>query len=153
MKKNPAIDLEITELDSGIYDLIIGPDGDLQGKDSFDTAILISVFCERRADESEVPLNSNRRGWWGNTLSSVPGFEIGSKIWLLYQSRLTNVQLNLCKTYLSNALQWLVDDGYSQVISVDGTIVSSAINVTIDINVLRDNVKTPSLNLWINTGS
>lgn len=152
MIKNPGIDLKLTKLDSGIYDLSISDDGDLSGTDSFDTAILMSVFCERRASDSEVLDNKYRRGWWGNLLSDVPNFEIGSKVWLLEQVKLTNVQLNLCKTYLTNALGWLIEDNYSTSVSVDGVLTQTGIRVKIDINVLQDNIKTPSYDLWLNTG-
>ena len=62
---------------SEIFDLVI-EDGQLKELNSFDTAILMSFLCERRADESEQAVNFLRRGWWGNLLATVQGFEIGS---------------------------------------------------------------------------
>jgi phage gp46-like protein len=147
-----GIDFRLSKNTNGIYDISFNDSGDIQGLNSFDTAILMTVFCERRAESSEVPNNSSRRGWWGNLLSRVQNFEIGSKAWLLEQARKTEKELNLAITYYQTAFNWFIEDQYAQSIRVDGNLTASGIAVKITINVPRDNVSTPFFDLWLGTG-
>jgi len=99
----------------GYYDIVIDANGDLANETSLDSAIYMSLFCDKRADESEVQVPELRRGWWGNELNE-DGYEIGSKLWLLEQRRATQDTLNDCKDYIYNCLQWLLEkdaQGYS----------------------------------------
>lgn len=72
------------------------------------TAIIISIFSDRLALPGDViPDGSNNpRGWWadGTVL-------IGSRIWLLRRSKQTQDTLQRAFDYLSEALQWMLDDG------------------------------------------
>ena len=98
-------DVELLHTD--YYDLVIGDDGDFVKLDSFDTALQISLIgSDRRASATEEPIPQKRRGWIGNQYQPV---EYGSKLWLLYQARLTNETVNRARTYCQQALQWLVD--------------------------------------------
>jgi phage gp46-like protein len=56
--------------------------GDVQSGDDLESAVLISLFTDRRAEASDVvPDGSNdRRGWWGDSGSL---YLIGSRLWLL----------------------------------------------------------------------
>jgi phage gp46-like protein len=84
--------------------------GDLQGGDDLATAVLISLFTDRRAEASDViPDGSNdRRGWWGDLGSAYP---IGSRLWLLSRAKQLPQTLTNAQTYVAEALQWLLDDG------------------------------------------
>lgn len=133
------------------YDISLNNEGDLTGVSGFDTAILMSFLCERRADISEVEAPQYRRGWWGNTLSLVPGFEMGSKNWLLYQARLTTDAANRAITYNQDAFQWFVQDGYLDRVDVSSNITNSGL--IININLIRGNdvVNSLAFVLWNNT--
>lgn len=133
------------------YDLQIGSDGDILTDDFFDTAILVSLFVERRASSSEVPASHQRRGWIGN--ESTPGIEMGSKLWLLEQSRLTRTLINSANSFVLNALQWLIDDGYALNIEVDTVIQEQSL--VIEATIERPNSKTEHrfYDLWNNTGT
>ena len=74
------------------YDLQIDSNGDILTDDFFDTSLLVSLFAEQRATPSEMPESHRRRGWIGN--ESTPGFEIGSKLWLYSQARVTRTLLS-----------------------------------------------------------
>jgi len=125
MKFNDIL-LEIDE-ETCLYDLVIEQDGDFKKTNSFITALILSFFCERRASVSEIPEVYRRRGWIGNINRLV---EYGSKLWLLEQQRLTNETVNKARTYIEQALEWLVEFDYlSQV-----TVTSSK-----DIDVIREN--------------
>ena len=58
-----SVDAVLIESANG-FDFNIGSNGDIETENFFDTAILMSIFCERRATASEVP----------ESHPSVPGF-------------------------------------------------------------------------------
>lgn len=93
---------------SGMGDWSIA-DGQLASGDDLATAVLISLFTDGRANDDDVPPDGSddRRGWWGDLDQDVP---IGSRLWLLDRSRLTNDVANEAKAYIAEALQWLLDD-------------------------------------------
>jgi phage gp46-like protein len=138
---------------SGYYDLTIGSDGDIEKVNSFDTAILLSVFGSfRRASATEQSDPSKRRGWMGNQFQKV---ELGSKLWLLYQARLTNKTINDARTYLNQCLSWLVEFEYAKNVS---TVVRRNIQtgqMIGDVTILASDGTTNqrSFVLWSNTGS
>lgn len=136
----------------GIYDISLTDEGDIETKAFFDTALLISIFAERRAEVSEVPESELRRGWIGN--ESTPGFEIGSKIWLYEQARLNRDTLNGIKTEAFNALTWLTDNNY--VVSHDtNTVLNENKDIELIIDLFRSNseVENKVFTLWENSGA
>jgi len=145
-------DVALTDTGLGYYDISIGSDGDIVKTDSFDTAILLSLFgSDRRATETEVPNAYQRRGWIGDINRPV---ELGSKLWLIYQARLTISTLNIAKDYISQALQWLVDFGYlkSFSVSVERDIEAGSLSAFIQLIRLDDSVESRNYVLWTNTG-
>lgn len=101
-----------TELMTG--DLGAG-NGDLLLDNGIETAVIISLFTDRRASDDDPLLDDNnldKRGWWGDLVSpDVEGDQIGSKLWLIDRAKTTNDIIQMTKQYLDDALQWLVDDG------------------------------------------
>lgn len=140
----------------GYYDIDIDTDGDLVKEDGFDTNLIMSLFCERRATRDEVSPPLMRRGWWGNTVNS-DGFELGSKLWLLDQSRLTTATVNMAQQYALQGASWLKTDGFVKDILVDSTPTYSSngpsIRLTITL-VRRDNeVDYKYFDVWNRTGN
>jgi len=145
-----GIDACLKQISGDLFDLDIGVDGDILSVDFFDSAIIVSLFAERRANESEVAVSRLRRGWIGN--ESTPDFEIGSKIWLFEQSRLTITVLNEIIIAARDALQWLVDDGFATAIeSVEAVITPNGINLEVVINRPNSEVDRRFFTLWDNT--
>jgi phage gp46-like protein len=93
-----------------------GPD--LQSGDDIETAVIISLFTDRRADPDDViPDGSDDpRGWWAD---GDPEGPIGSKIWLRVRSKIVQQTLNIVRTDIVQALQWLLDDNVCSSISVE----------------------------------
>jgi phage gp46-like protein len=150
-----GIDLKLSRQASlgGMYDLSI-TNGELDLIDNFDTSLQMSVYSEKRADGSEVLPPEQRRGWWGNETASILGFEIGSKIWILYQSRLDQNVLNKMINYTQQALQWLVDGNYLTKYEVDGEIIeASKVRLIIKLYRSPDQIDTKFFDLWNNTTS
>jgi phage gp46-like protein len=126
--------------------------GDFELTRGLDTAIQMSLTCERRAVESEVKLPQYRRGWLGNEINGFDNFEYGSKNWFLEQARATQNTLNNAVTYSQQALQWLVIDNYANSIVVSGEY-DVDLNLLLRIQFVRndDVVDTRIFNLWQNT--
>jgi phage gp46-like protein len=128
------------------YDFRIDSNGDIETADQLDTALLMSLFCEARASASEMQPPELRRGWIGNL--ATPGVEIGSKIWLYEQARLTRSTLNGIVAEARSALAWMIEDDIALKIEADMTLDGLAIILT------RPNseVLTRFYRLWEGTG-
>jgi phage gp46-like protein len=85
---------------------------DLQQDGGLNTAIIISLFTDRRAnpDDRLPDASANRRGWWGDAAATTPGALIGSRLWLLERSKITPETLRLAQEYAEEALAWLLAD-------------------------------------------
>ena len=144
-------DAVLQEIPGGFYDLKIGFDGDIETADSFDTYILVALFTDKRADASEILDPLRRRGWIGN--EHTPGFEMGSKLWLFEQSRLTRTVANQIQAEAVNALQSLVDEDLA--VSVQGVeldITDDGITLVVAIERSPSRVEKRHFELWNNTG-
>ncbi|EGW6888292.1 hypothetical protein JGU32_002946 [Salmonella enterica] len=89
----------------------IAQDGiDMLTDNSLTTEVVISLFTDRRAQDSdELPGNDgDRRGWWGDSYRSRP---IGSRLWLLSREKTLPSVLERAADYALEALQWLKDAG------------------------------------------
>ncbi|MBG6243174.1 MAG: hypothetical protein EKE20_15745 [Candidatus Symbiopectobacterium sp. Dall1.0] len=93
--------------------------GDLNGGDDLQTAILISLFTDRKARKDDQ-YEGDRRGWWGDTGEES---NIGSRLWLLNRQRLTTKIAQRAEDYAAEALKWLIDDGVVAAISTEAHIV------------------------------
>lgn len=124
------IDVKLTQRDDRIYDLSISENGDLTIDESFDTPIIVSLFSDGRADESEVARPEFRRGYW-----PYDEGEFGSKLWLL--ARRTQRNLNRARDFSFQALEWLVDDGYLQNIQTSSSYIAGGFRIRI--NLVRKN--------------
>lgn len=98
-------------------------DGDMATDAGMETAVIISLFTDRRAGEDdELPATeTDRRGWWGNTYE-LRGDEIGSKLWLLRREKQMDVVARRAEGYAREALKWLVEDKVAKRVDVAGSI-------------------------------
>lgn len=145
-------DIKLTKNSSGIYDINFDDNGDFELVDGLETAILMSFYGWKRALQNEVAKPEFRRGWWGNEINTtIPNYEVGSKLWLLYESRITENNKNLAISYVRNGFEWLKEDNIVKDVEVDGEIEDNNINFTIKIIGLDDSVNTFYFNLLENT--
>lgn len=151
MQKGIDLKLQRKKALAGMYDINI-VNGELELTDTFDTSLQMSVLCEKRADGSEVLTPQNRRGWWGNTISNILGFEIGSKIWIYHQSRLDQNILNKVINAAQEATNWYVENGYLNKVEVEGRMSDeSSIMLIFKLYRNPDEVETKFFTLWGNT--
>lgn len=96
--------------------------GDLAVGNDLSTAIMISLFTDRRANEDDViPDGIDPRGWWADAMD---GQRIGSRLWLLERSRSLPEVFARAKEYAEEALAWLKDDGIAAKVDVTAEGVS-----------------------------
>lgn len=74
-------------------------------------AVIISLFTWGRAKPDDKLPGTERMGWWGDTYAATPGDRIGSRLWLLARSTITNQTPGQARKYAEEALAWLVADG------------------------------------------
>lgn len=147
----PGLDaVLIKSAETGLYDFQLDENGDILTADAFDTALLYSIYGERRASSDEVVDAQLRRGWIGN----AGDFENGSKIWLLRQARLTRDILNQLEDEAEKALQWMVDDGLAVALGgINAVLSNGAVGLDTTIFRSRDKVVRRFFILWENTGN
>jgi phage gp46-like protein len=109
----------------GAADLAVTTTGAVAEDDGLATAVLLSLFLDRRAEaDDDLPepaaLNA-RRGWIGDALA-FPGTDdadrIGSRLWLLRRAKQLPETLRLAEDYAREALEWLVADGLAAEVAV-----------------------------------
>ena len=84
--------------------------GDFKTGKPIESAVLLSLFCDARADDSSgITDPDGKRGWWGDLLREVE-HTTGSNVWQLERSTLTQASLNMLKSYCQTALQWMIGD-------------------------------------------
>ncbi|PCJ57843.1 MAG: hypothetical protein COA65_08845 [Rhodospirillaceae bacterium] len=108
-----------------------------------ETAVIVSLFTDRRADvDDELPDGTTRRrGWWGDAVAPVVdgapvlGDRIGSRLWLLAREKQTQSVVLRARDYAREALQWLIDDGIAERIDILAeTIRPGVLALAIDIH-------------------
>lgn len=87
---------------------VVASAGDLLTGGDLQTAVLVSLFCDRRAEPGDVLPEGveDRMGWWADSETD----RIGSRLWLLKRAKREPSTLQRAEQYAHEALQWLIDD-------------------------------------------
>lgn len=136
--------------DEVLYDFQIDSDGDILTADTLDTAILVSLFTDRRAEPGDVVKPQFRRG-------SVIDLETpddlwGSMLWLFEQSRLNGVVLARIGGFGKACLDWMVRDKIATDVAARAIVRSSGVDLQIDIKKPNSPAEAVVFSLWENTG-
>lgn len=117
-------------------------------QDRLRRAVIMSLFTWRRAepdDDTDTPM-----GWWGDTWPTVQNDRIGSRLYLLRRSTLTNETAQQAKEYIVQALSWMTEDGIVQRINVE--VTRSAIDaLTAKVILMLNNYSIQTItfnNIW-----
>lgn len=114
---------------------------DLAQDDGLRTAVVLSLFTDRRAEEGDVlPDNAttDRRGWWADAVAAIEGDKHGSRLWLLSRSKKTPDVLTRAEDYAREALQWLVEDKVAAAVSVAASFLDRPFRgYSLDITITR----------------
>lgn len=81
--------------------------GDLKKGGDLFNAILISVFTDARALDSDQVSSGYRGGWFGDAYLDTP---IGSRLWLLDRQGASQRTANIAKSMVAEALNWMIQD-------------------------------------------
>lgn len=118
----------------------------IQFDEGLETAVLISLFSDRRITVEKLPdLETDRRGWWADTISEIENDKIGSELWLYDREKITTQTLVGLSQACEDALNWLVEDGVADNIEVESLVnVSDPYRVDISILIYRPKTTEPS---------
>lgn len=76
------------------------------------TAVIISLFTDRRVDREDLPVGATSLGgWFGDAFPEVEGDQVGSRLWLLQREKRSVETLRRAEEYSEEALQWMIEDG------------------------------------------
>jgi len=116
--------------------------------DPLTRAVIVSLFSWRKAEADDNPSQDN--GWWGDSFPTTQNDRIGSRLYLLSREKLTNKTALKAREYISQALQWLVDDGVAVRVDVTAERTGiSTLSAAIVISQKDGNRATYSFNdLW-----
>jgi phage gp46-like protein len=111
---------------------------DLQADDGLETAVFLSLFTDRRAEEGDTLPESgaDRRGWWADGVPVVPDDKWGSRLWLLSRAKNEPGTAQRAREYAEEALAWLMEDRVTDRVDVDAAIRADGI-LLIEVEVYR----------------
>lgn len=98
--------------------------GALSADHDIKTAVLLSLFSDRRAEQDDVlpDESASRRGWWGDALNAR---RLGSRLWLLGREKQLREVVVRAREYAEEALAWLVEEGIAKRVVVTAEIVQT----------------------------
>lgn len=129
-------------------------DGDLASDGGLRTAVLLSLFLDRRAEPDDRPPSddpNDRRGWWADQFAEVDGDRIGSRLWLLDRAKRTAETARRAEEYVREALAWMIEDRV--VARIDVTVETTDKNLLITVGLQRperDLVSFQFAHVWDN---
>lgn len=126
----------------GMADMLIAAN-DLSTDSGFETAVLLSLFTDRHADDGDdLPDGGNDlRGWWADAVPVIDGDLMGSRLWLLDRSKQMPATLQRAEKYALEALQWFLDDGVAASVVVAASWVGAALLLSVTIQRPAGNAK------------
>jgi len=109
-------------------------DGDLATDKGLETAVMLSLYTDRRAEEDDtLPDGTNdRRGYWADAYNDRPH---GSRLWLLDREKELDNVPRRAEEYAREALEWLIDD------EVASEVIAEAANVRRGVLQLRIEIR------------
>ena len=128
------VDIKLTRYDDE-YDISWSESGDFAMTNTLETAVLMSVFGERRAKSYEVAEPQNRRGWIGNLVYDTPETEDGCGNWLFQTRRLNTQTLNGVRDETEKGLLWMIADDIAKTITVQTKPDNGRVTLSIVIRV------------------
>jgi len=113
---------------------------DIKRDNTIMSAIFIMLLTDGRATLEEISTANlfpkfpyDLRGWWGDTYRDNP---IGSKLWLNYRRKATDLVLSQHTQYAKESLAYLVESGIAKEVIVTAFWVSRG-NMEMNIKVVR----------------
>jgi phage gp46-like protein len=99
----------------------------LDGGTPLQSHVLASIMIWRRCAIEELDIDDNRQGWWADA-------DMGSRIWTLRRSKLTDAVVGMVKAHIQEALQWMIDSGLCASVTVGIARQGDRVNCEIAVN-------------------
>lgn len=109
-------DVKISATKDGGYTFGLAS-GDLETDPGLESAVLVSLFSDKRVPEADA-VDGKRQGWWADVFLENDD-QIGSKLWTLARSKVTPEVLVRFETFAKEALEWMIVDGVASDVRVD----------------------------------
>lgn len=121
-------DIALILNDDMLGDFVIA-DNDLAIDEGLETAVIISLFTDARAQPDDVITDGSGdpRGWWGDSVANENDDETGSRLWLLEREKQQTQVLERAEQYARESLQWMVEDQVVDSINVTAEIPSAGV--------------------------
>lgn len=119
----------------GTFESDISQSGtDLATDADLETAVVLSLFTNRRAAPDDLVEGNDRGGCWMDTYppEGVEDDKMGSRLWLLSSEKTTQETVNRAREFVQEALAWLVEDSVAKTVTSD---VERLDNYTIGISI------------------
>lgn len=103
---------------------------DLERDDGLETAVIISLFTDRRATAEQIPPEypqDDLRGYWGDIAQASPNDQTGSLLWLLAREKEQPQTLSRAQQYCREALNWMIEDRVATGIEVSASFHSRGV--------------------------
>ena len=124
----------------GVGDLVLtsliggGNPGDFQAGQGLRTQVIIALMTDARVEASELSGDEANRGWIGDTFDTMAHEgPIGSKLWLLRRTAMTDDIEMRAALYARAALQTLIDQ--QAVVRVDVSAVADRAAARLDLDI------------------
>lgn len=113
-------------------------DADLTSETGLRTALIISLFSDRRARPDDVlpQVDGDPRGWWGDYVATEDDDQIGSRLWLLSREKQTPETAERAREYCVEALGWLLRDGVAAAVEIETSWVARGV-LGISVQIIR----------------
>ncbi len=113
-------DLALTFGSNGRDFDVIQQGADLATEDGLRSAVLVSLFTDRRAAEDDALPDGtdDRRGSWQDSYLDRQNDRQGSRLWLLARAKQTDENATRAREYAEEALAWLIEDGIATAVQV-----------------------------------
>jgi phage gp46-like protein len=93
--------------------------GNLELDEGLETAIVLSLFEDARADGADAAARpEDLRGWWANTFAETPLDVRGSSLWLLAREKRTEETRARAQRCAQDALDWLIQDKVAVAVNI-----------------------------------
>jgi len=142
-------DVMIEQLNDSTFDLVIDTDNEkYQEVEGLETAVNFQVFVDKRATKDDVAYPLYRAGWLADIMTKKAGYEVGSYLYFMNQSRNTQIERNEANGHVKNALRYFVKKGAAKNVTsqIDNRSISATIEVSNDITIKYNK-------LWRNTNA
>jgi len=122
---------------TGYADMAI-VNGDFGIGDDLQTAVLVSIFSDRRATDAELDALADgatkpttNKGIWIDTYRE--GIQYGSGIWLILRGKKLPETLSRAEEYAKESLTWMIADGVAQTVETSAAFEGDRMLLTVTI--------------------